>query len=187
MTQELTQDQIKEFVFAAHGDFEKVKSLLAQEPRLLKGRYLEFDESGLEAASHVGNRQIAEYLLSKGETLTICSAAMLGLADQVAEFLEADPSLANARGAHGISLMFHAALSGNTIVTDLLIAHGGGEGLDQSLHAAVRLGHLDMTRWLLERGADLDVKNFQGKTPLEVALEQDDAQIVELLQKHSGA
>lgn len=181
MTQELTQDQIREFVLAAHGNFAKVKALLAAEPRLLKARYLDFDETALEAASHVGNRPIVEHLLAQGESLTICTAAMLGLIDEVNQFLEADPALANAKGAHGIPLIFHAALSGETAVTEAILAHGGGDGLEQSIHAAVKLNHAAMTEWLLAHGASTDVKDFQGKTPLEVATEQLYDEIIQLL------
>lgn len=175
------QEQVKEFVLAAHVDFTKVQMLLAAEPQLLNARYLELDESALEAASHMGHRPIAEYLLAQGAPLTICAAAMLGQIDDVAAFLDRDPILANVKGAHGIPLIYHAALSGNTELTELLLSFGGGEGLTNSLHAAVKQGHVEMTRWLLARGANLAVEDFKGRTPLQVATENGFAEIVALL------
>jgi len=187
MTQELTQEEIRQFVIPAHGDLPKVKEKLASNPALLNAMYLAWKETGLLAASHVGNRPIAEYLLSQGAPMRICTAAMLGLRDRVAEFLKSDPGLANARGAHDIPVMFHAAMSGDTQLAELLLAHGGGEGLKDALPAAVAFGHLEMTRWLLKHGADVTVKDFRGKTPLQVAVEQGHADIAELLRRYGAA
>ncbi|MBV7327500.1 ankyrin repeat domain-containing protein [Chloroflexi bacterium TSY] len=181
MENQPTQDQIKEFVLAAHANLDKVNTLLEAEPQLLNERYVEFNETALEAASHMANRPIAEYLLAQGAPLTICTAAMLGKIDAVAEFLDKDPTLVHAKGAHGIPLIYHAALSGETEITELLLVFGGGEGLEQSLHAAVKFGHAQMTRWLLERNADISVQDFQGRTPLQVATESGYQEIVDLL------
>ncbi|MEM7128040.1 MAG: GNAT family N-acetyltransferase [Chloroflexota bacterium] len=176
-----TQDQIKEFVLAAHADLGKVQSLLETEPSLLNERYIEFNETALEAASHMGHRPIAEHLLAKGAPLTICAAAMLGHIDDVAEFLDRGPNLVHAQGAHGIPLIYHAALSGNTDITALLLALGGGEGIEDTLHAAVKFGHIEMTRWLLNHGAKANVKDFQGRTPIQVANEKGLSEIAELI------
>src|SRR3712207_1734486 len=124
-TETPTQDELGPFVLAAHGNFDKVKELLAARPALLHGRYEKFDETAIEAASHMGRREIAEHLLDAGAPLTICAAAMLGRTEDVAAFLAADPALANSAGAHGIPVLFHAALSGKTEIADLLVAQIG--------------------------------------------------------------
>src|SRR5438552_12658165 len=100
--QEISPDLVQEFVLSAHGNLTRVKELYEQEPALLNIPWARFDETALAAASHTGRRAIAEYLLDKGAPMTVCAAAMLGMTDKVAEYLRADPSLANARGAHGI-------------------------------------------------------------------------------------
>jgi ankyrin repeat protein len=182
--QELTQERIREFVTAAHGDLPRVKAMLREQPDLLNSRYLEWDETALEAASHMGDRAIAEYLLAGGAPLTICTAAMLGQVDQVQAMLEENPDLANATGAHQIPVLFHAALSGRTEVGDLLLEHGCVQSPDTALHAAVQAGQAVMVRWLLARGADSRVENYQGKTPLEVAEEHGETEIAELLRDH---
>lgn len=186
-TQQLTQEEIQAFVGPAHGDLAKVKEMLKTNPALLNAEYVEWKETALLAASHVGQRPIAEYLLSQGAPMHICTAAMLGLRERVAEFIQSDASLANARGAHGITLMFHTALSGDTDIADMLLEHGGGEGLKGALHAAVKGGHLEMTKWLLERDADVAVKNFQEKTALQVASESGFNEIAEVLRQHGAA
>src|ERR1017187_9153923 len=60
---------VKEFVIAGHGDFPKVKSMLKEHPNLI---YSKFDwgngdfEAAIEGAGHVGNKEIANYLLDAG-------------------------------------------------------------------------------------------------------------------------
>lgn len=184
--QELSQETIREFVGAAHGDLAQVKALHQQDPGLLNARYLEWNETALEAASHMGRRGIAEYLLSEGAPLTICAASMLGMTGRVAEFLQTDPGLAHATGAHGIPVLFHAALSGDTKIAELLVAHGGGEGLDNALHGATTNGHVKMIEWLLARGANVNTLDWQSKTPVRVAVEIGYEDIVRILREHGG-
>ena len=109
---------VRDFVLASHGDLGKVRSMLVEHPELLELEHDWGPQGGLEnaigAASHVGNREIAEFLISRGAMPTICTWAMLGRRDQVAAALEADPGQANARGAHGITVLFHTAMSGDT-------------------------------------------------------------------------
>ena len=127
----LTQEQIRNFVLPAHGNLEVVQQMLAEEPRLLNEKYVEFDETALEAASHVGNRPIAEFLLAQGAPMNIYTAAMFGLKDEVAAFLDEDPELVNGNCVHGISLLFHTALSGNVELAEMLVARGNTQSPDQ--------------------------------------------------------
>ncbi len=186
----LASDTIKSFVLAAHGNLAAVQTMLAEQPALLNAQH-DWGPSGLEdaigAAAHVGNRPIAEFLLAQGAQNNICVAAMLGKRDQVSAFLDGDPALANARGAHGITLMFHAAMSGEIAVTSLLHERGSTEGYSHALHGAIAHQHPDMVAWLLANGAtDPNVLDYAGKTPLERALEHDPSPIADLLRANGG-
>ena len=183
----VSQELVEPFVLAAHGNFAKVQELYEQHPEVLNVPWAKFDETALQASSHMGRREIAQYLLSKGAPLNICAAAMLGMQDEVAAFLKQDSSLANARGAHGIPVLFHAAMSGQTEVAELLLAHGGGEGINTALHGAVNFGHIEMVRWLLEHGVtNVNAPNYEQKTPLSVATELGYTDIAELLRARGG-
>jgi len=187
--QEPAQEDVEAFVLAAHGDLPTVMRLYAARPALRDARWQKFNETALEAASHMGRREIAEYLLAAGAPPTICAAAMLGQTERVAAFLDADPALAHAHGAHGIPVLFHAALSGRTEIADLLLAHSGAKGLEgagATLHGAVRPGHMAMTAWLLDHGADANTPNFEGKTPLRVALDGGHTALADLLRQRGG-
>lgn len=187
-THEIAPEVVEQFVIAAHGNEELVREMHAQQPYLVNVTWEKFNETPLQAASHMGNRSIARYLISQGAHADICTHAMLGDAEQVARCLEADPAQAVAKGAHGIPVMYHAALSGKPEVAEMLVAHGGGEGTDHALHAAVSFGHLDMVCWLLENGAqNVNVLNFNNETPLKVALTNGHTEIADLLREHGGS
>ena len=112
----LAPDLVKEFVIAGHGNLPKVKELLTQQPALLNAAWDwgggDF-ESALEGAGHVGNREIAVFLISQGARMNIFAAAMLGQLDVVRSILTAFPDLKTSKGPHGLMLMHHANKSGS--------------------------------------------------------------------------
>lgn len=180
-----SSEQVQEFVIAGHGNLARVKEMLAQHPELLEARS-NLDETALGAAAHVGNRAVAEFLLSQGATHDICTAAMLADRAKVAELLAADPAAAQAKGAHGISLMFHAALGGDVAIAEQLHARGAAVP-DNTIHAAAAHGHVDMARWLLDHGVtDLQVPNFEKKTPLAVAIGRGHTAVADLLRERGA-
>jgi uncharacterized protein len=185
-TPELDPELIQTFVGNAHGNFAVVQELLEQEPRLLTAKWERFDENALEASGHMGRADIATYLLDKGAPLTIFAAAMLGNTEDVESFLRDNPDLATADGVHGISILYHAALSGNVDLAEMLVEHGGGTNPSSAIHAAVGHGHPDMTDWLLDHGADSNAPNYEGKTPLDIALERGHNRIAEALRASGG-
>lgn len=158
-----------ELVANAHGNLARVTELLDAHPELLDARYAPWDERALEAAAHTGGRAIARLLLARGAAPSHVAWAMLGEWDQLAGLLRADPALAGTPGAHGIPLLFHAALSGDPRGLELVWDAGGRDGLDHALHAAVTARSLPALEWLLARGADPATPNFEGRTPAQVA------------------
>ena len=185
---ELSQDLVGEFVQAAHSSLANVQALHQRYPTLVNARWETYQELAIEAAGHMGQREIAEYLLSHGASFPIFVAASLGNTQAVTRFLHDDPALANARGVHGISLYYHAALSGNLEILELIAQAGGHEGVDEALHAATRFGHTPVVAWLLEHGAsNLTIRNFAQKTPAQVAQDNGYLGIVILLEQHGAA
>jgi len=182
--------EIREFVIAGHGNLEKVKQMLATHPGLLNMAH-EWrpgdTETALQGAAHVGNRQVAEYLLAQGAPLDICTAAMLGRRAEVERFLREEPDKIHTNGAHGIPLLTHAALSGDVDLVQMLYERGATSGASAALALAVGKGHVGMTRWLLENSSpDLTWKNFQGKTALQLANDNGSHDISKLLLDHGA-
>ncbi len=186
-----TTEQIRDFVVAAHGNLPRVRELLAEYPGILNARYqwAENDsETAIQAAAQAGSTNVAEYLLARGAPLEICTAAMLGQKDDVRQMLDEDPDLIKARGAHGISLMAHAALSNNIPLAKLLYKRGASEGMSHALGNAVMKGYVKMAAWLIENGhPDLSWKNYDGKSLLTLAGERGNEAMLALLRKHGGS
>ncbi len=112
---QLPVDLVKEFVIAGHGNFDKTKEMLAEHPTLLYAAYDWGDgdfETALEGAGHVGNKQIAHYLINLGARTNMFVLTMLGKTSLVKLFLETYPELINARGPHGLTLLHHAQKGG---------------------------------------------------------------------------
>ena|SRR5690349_2809426 len=113
----LPGELVKEFVIAGHGNLAKVTEMLDKQPGLLNACWDwgggDF-ETAIEGAGHVGNREIAEYLISKGARLNVFCAAMLGRLDVVQATLTAFPNLKTSKGPHGLMLLHHAQKGGET-------------------------------------------------------------------------
>jgi hypothetical protein len=108
---QINRGLVQDFVIYAHSDLEMVKKLLAKEPALINST-MDWGggdwETALGGASHMGRRDIVEFLLENGHRIDIFCAAMLGLLDAVKAFLTLQPKLIDAKGPHGFSLHFHA-------------------------------------------------------------------------------
>jgi hypothetical protein len=108
---------VKEFVIAGHGDLDKVKTLLGQEPGLLNASWDwgggDFEMS-IGGAGHMGRADIANYLIAQGGRFDIFVAAMLGRLDIVKNALTLYPNLAQSKGPHGLTLIYHAKKGGDT-------------------------------------------------------------------------
>src|SRR3954471_16305230 len=186
-TIELSPEVVQEFVTSAHGYFPKVQEMLEKEPGLLNEKWKDFDENALEASGHMGRADIMNYLLEKGAPLTVFVAASLGQPEDVAAFMRENPALAaNTPGVHGITLLFHAALSGNVEVAELVGANGGLEAASAALHGAVVYGHRDMVIWLLDKGGDPNTPDWQNKTTLDVALARGHSEVANILRARGG-
>lgn len=108
-------ETIKEFVVAGHGDLEKVKEMIEETPNLIYCRYDwgggDFEEA-IEGAGHLGNKEIANFLIEKGARVNLFVLTMLGKTRLVEPVLEAYPHLVFAKGPHGFSLLHHAKQGG---------------------------------------------------------------------------
>ena len=107
--------RVKRFVIAGHANFPAVKAMLAEEPNLINGA-IDWGngdfETALGGASHMGRRDIAEYLLEHNARMDIFAATMLGQIDIVKAAVVAFPNIVNVPGPHGIPLIVHAEKGG---------------------------------------------------------------------------
>ena len=107
--------RVKRFVIAGHVNLAAVKAMLAEEPKLINGA-IDWGngdfETALGGASHMGRRDIAEYLLEHNARMDIFAATMLGKIDIVKAAVAAFPNIVHVPGPHGIPLVMHAEKGG---------------------------------------------------------------------------
>lgn len=107
----MNDNMVSSIVGASHRDLAKVKELVNSRPELA-GASWDWGfgdwETALGAASHVGRRDIAEFLISHGARPDIFTFTMMGMLKSVQEIIETVPGIQTHRGPHGITLLQHA-------------------------------------------------------------------------------
>ena len=107
----MNDEMVSGIVGASHGNFDKVKELVSARPELA-GASWDWGfgdwETALGAASHVGRRDIAEYLMANGARPDIFTYTMMGMLKSVQEIIETVPGIQSHNGPHGITLLQHA-------------------------------------------------------------------------------
>lgn len=113
---QLKTEMVKEFVGAGHNNLTRVKEMLLDYPNLIYCRYDwgngDFEEA-IEGAGHVGNKDIANYLIEQGARVNLFVLTMLGKTELVKPVLENYPKLVFAKGPHGFTLLHHAKRGGD--------------------------------------------------------------------------
>lgn len=108
--------RVKRFVIAGHGNLAAVKAMLAEEPKLINGA-IDWGngdfETALGGASHMGRRDIAEFLLKHNARMDIFAATMLGNLGIVKAAVAGFPNVVHVPGPHGIPLIVHAEKGGS--------------------------------------------------------------------------
>jgi hypothetical protein len=121
---------VREMVMVSHGNVPRVKELVTARPALARAAWdwgFGDWETAIDAASHVGNRPIAEFLIANGARPTIYTAAMFGQLAVVKGLVESVPGVQRNRGPHGITLLAHAAAGGGAAVAVVRYLEGLGD------------------------------------------------------------
>lgn len=129
---------VRDVVGFAHTTESKVRELVEAKPALVNAGWdwgFGDWETALGAASHMGQRSIAEFLIERGARIDIFAAAMLGMADVVKAFVTAQPGVQRTLGPHGIPLLAHARAGGERAANTLRYLEGLGDA-DQGIGVA---------------------------------------------------
>jgi hypothetical protein len=103
-------DVVSEVVGVSHFNLDRLKELVEPRPELARATWdWAFGdwETAIGAASHVGRKDIVDYLLTKGARPDIFTFAMLGKYEIVKSIIDYSPSMLHIAGPHGISLLQH--------------------------------------------------------------------------------
>ena len=114
--------RVKRFVIAGHFNLNAVKEMLTADPTLINGA-IDWGngdfETALGGASHMGRRDIAEFLLEHNARMDVFAATMLGKLDIVKAAVAAFPDIVHVPGPHKIPLLAHAEKGGPAAVAVL--------------------------------------------------------------------
>ena len=129
-------EEISEFVSAAHSDLDKTKKILAKKPLILNcadQMVLGDFETALGGASHMGRKDIGEYLFSQGARLDIFNLILLGYTSFVKQLITQFPDYIQAYGPHGYTLLHHAKVAKQTRFAEWLRKNGLEKEIDDGL------------------------------------------------------
>ena len=110
----------------------------------------------LHRAAHRGYKEIVELLLAKGVDV-------------------------NAKDKEGKTPLDAAIYGKNPQTADLLRKHGGKSGAEFSIQAAIAVGNIEAVKQHLAAGSDVNAKNSDDWTPLQIAADKGHKEIAELL------
>jgi uncharacterized protein len=158
------------------GETAEIAAAVEEDPTLIKSR----DAQGVSAFLwSIYSRQplVQDYLIARLDGLDIFEACALGDCDRIEPLLERDAMLVHQDSADGWSPLHLAAAFGGPQATTLLITHGAhvhrfshNPQRNQPLHACIALGRNPETlRILIAQGADVNMEQAGGYTPLHQA------------------
>jgi ankyrin repeat protein len=169
------------------GNKDKVERMLRKTPNLILAKSKK-NLSPLMVAMYYHEFEIANMLLDRMVALTVFEAAAAGKMVHLISNLGHKPELVNAYSEDGFQPIGLAGYFGHVSIVDYLIKAGATVNTPSKnslkvtpLQSAVAGGHLEVTRRLLEAGANPNVREGSGYTPLHTAAQNGDIEIVRSL------
>ncbi len=180
--------------YAAQQGHQQIVELLLEHQAHLNAKEGAWGWTPLHLAAHNGHSGVAALLEAHGAALNIVAASALGNVARVEALLWSDASLAREWG-QGSGPLHWAAGAGHRQVVEMLLAYGANLNArsnnsfsNTALHCAVLHAHLPIVELLLTAGAQVDVIDGYGGTPLHAVAkypkanrDRDDALVVDLL------
>jgi len=173
---ETTMTSNADFVtLVTQGNAEKVKEILKTDPALAQAT----DKDGVSVllkAIYYNRKDVVEVLLASRNDLDIFEASATGQTRRVEELIKKDHSLINAFANDGFYPLGLAVFFKHPETVKVLLdagadvnAHARNAMKVSPIHAAAAAGQIEVTRALIERGADVNARQQEGYTPLHEA------------------
>jgi uncharacterized protein len=174
------------------GDVNRASELIQEDPEIAGSRTTE-GVSYVSVAMYHRQPEIARLLASKRPDLDLFEACSVGAADRVRDIVQEDPSSVNTYSPDGFPPVALAAFFGHIDILDILIQAGADVNAQArnpmqvaAIHAAVAAKDARGVEILLRNGADPNLQQQQGVTPMQAAIANTDSAIIQLLTAYGG-
>lgn len=184
-------EEMKAFQKAVnHDDMITAEKMLKQNSRLALTEFASWGEGIMAVPANHRNFKMLELLMSYGAHVPKISKwgrAYYFKHYDVAKFLLEKGMDANHMTWHRVTLLHDMAQEGNIQKAELLTGHGAEldpleeEYRSTPLGLAARWGHVEMVKWLLEKGADPNKAGAAWSTPIAWAKKKGQREIARIL------
>jgi ankyrin repeat protein len=178
--------------YIAGGDLAGIGALLQQNPQLAKTR-TSHNVSPLMLSCYYKKPEVTAMLLKHTDDLTLFEACAAGKFDVVAHLLYSRPDAVNEYAEDGFTPLGLACYFGQYEVARYLVLKGADVNLPSNngfnvfpIHSATAGDYTDITRMLVDNGANVNVKQQAGATPLHSAAQNGNLDILILLLEHGA-
>ena len=138
----------------------------------------------MEAFKSQSSSESMKFLLAKGAKIdndTLFLAAEMGMKEIIESAIAKGIDL-NVKDDDGTTALWYAKDKGHTEIAELLQKHGAKEEAPKTLlHRAVTKGDIEQVKSIIEKGADVNLRDKNGQTPLHLSARQGQRDIAELL------
>lgn len=169
------------------GNVHDLELLLSKDPDLVQ-QNTSHDISPLLLACYYHKSQIVQVLLKYVKTITIHEACATGLVQHVQMMIENKPEVVNEISAHGFTPLGIAAHFNKEDVVRLLLMHHADPNISSQngynsypLHAALNNNNSNISKMLIEAGAEVNVSQNGRITPLHLAAQHGNIELIILL------
>lgn len=173
---------------ASSGKFEAVKLLLAKGANIHRG-------NPLASAAMAGRLEMVQFLIAQGaqlqDSLAIHKAALYGHEEIVRYLLPLQRRELESTWDELGNVLAHAVTGRNSTIVQLLLDEGvnihGEEGKRCPIHAAAELPDIAILERLLDSGVNIETEDSRDNTPLLLAINAGNEEVVNLLLKRGAS
>lgn len=184
------------FTAARAGLIDQVKHCLKENPDLLNARNYQsmtpMQCAALIYGTHEESEEVVRYLIDQGADIDIFTASHFGMIDQVKTLLDADPDLVSAKDAEGFQALHWCARArwdtdGCLAIMQHLIEKGADVNFPGAcdwtpLHCVAEWWEfVAQAKVLLDNGADINAKDHEGNTSLDLAIDRKRKTLIKFL------
>lgn len=173
-------------------DIAQVQQIITADPTLVNARG-DGAISMLMLAQYYGRDDLVKLLVQNNAQIDIYEASAIGDTERAAGWLAMQPNLANSFSPDGFTPLGLASFFGRLAIVNTLLPYHADPNIASNnamrvapLNSAVAGDHYEIAAKLIEAGANVNVKQADGFTPLMSASQNGNAQMVKLLLAHGA-